>query len=120
LYGDGEVTGVLDWPGFAIGDPAFDVANSLVLMTIPAKHVAASMGDFPSVDWDLMAELYLDAYRAVRSLDDTYLDYYRARRCVMALAQGSEGQQVWQHPLIVKDLIACISEVTGVQISMPA
>jgi aminoglycoside phosphotransferase (APT) family kinase protein len=119
LYADGKVTGVLDWPGFAIADPVFDVANSIVLITISGKHLAASMGDFSFVDWDLMADLYLAAYRTHRSLDDTYLDYYRVRRCVMALIQGVEGQKVWQHPLIVRDLLAYILDVTGIQITMP-
>jgi aminoglycoside phosphotransferase (APT) family kinase protein len=120
LHADGKVTGVLDWPGFAIADPVFDVANSIVLITISGKHLAASMGDFSSVDWDVVVDLYLAAYRAHRPLDDTNLDYYRVRRCVMALVQGVEGQKVWQHPLIVSDLLAYILDVTGIQVAMPA
>ena len=119
LYQEGEITGVLDWPGFAIGDPVYDIANTIVIITISAKHLAGSMGEFSSVDWNLMADLYLSAYQAHRSLDDTYLDYYRVRRCVLALVQGIEGQQVWQHPLIVQDLLAFILEITGIQICMP-
>lgn len=119
LYADGKVTGVLDWPGFALADPAFDVANSIVIITIPGKHLAASMGDFSSVDWDLMVETYLAAYRTFRSLDDTHLAYYRARRCVKALVQGSEGQKAWQHPLIQRDLVGTIFDITGIQIVIP-
>jgi hypothetical protein len=70
--------------------------------------------------WDLVADLYLAAYRTHRSLDDTNLDYYRVRPCVMALVQGAEGQKVWQHPLIVRDLLATILDITGIQITMPA
>ena len=39
---------------------------------------------------------------------------------VLALVQGVEGQKVWQHPLIERDLLATIHDVTGVQVSMPA
>jgi aminoglycoside phosphotransferase (APT) family kinase protein len=120
LCAGGRVTGVLDWPGFAIADPVFDIANSLVLITVSSKHLTASMDGFSSVDWDLMADLYLVAYRTRRSLDDTDLDYYRVRRCMMALHQGVEGQKVWQHPLIVRDLLATILENTGIQITVPA
>jgi aminoglycoside phosphotransferase (APT) family kinase protein len=120
MYADGKVTGVLDWPGFAITDPVFDVANSIVIITIAAKHLAASMDGVPSVDWDLMADLYLAAYRTHGSLDDENLDYYKVRRCVMALVQGVEGQKVWQHPLIVRDLLAYILNSTGIRITMPA
>ena len=67
----------------------------------------------------LMVDLYLAAYRTHRPLDSTNLDYYRVRRCVMSLAQGAEGQKVWQHPLIVRDLLAYILDITGIQISMP-
>jgi len=37
-----------------------------------------------------------------------------------SLAQGVEGQKVWQHPLIVSDLLATILDITGIQIAMPA
>jgi aminoglycoside phosphotransferase (APT) family kinase protein len=120
LYADGKVTGVLDWGGFSIADPAYDVGNTVVLITIALKHLAASMDGLPPIDVDLMAELYLASYRAHRPLDSTNLDYYRVRRCVMSLAQGAEGQKVWQHPLIVRDLLADIHEVTGIQVSMPS
>jgi hypothetical protein len=38
----------------------------------------------------------------------------------MSLAQGAEGQKVWQHPLIVRDLLAYIHDIIGIQLSMPA
>jgi aminoglycoside phosphotransferase (APT) family kinase protein len=119
LYAGGKVTGVLDWPGFTVTDPVFDVANSIVIITIATKHLAASMDGVPSADWDLMADVYLTAYRAHRPLDETNLDYYRVRRCVMALIQGVEGQKIWQHPLIVRDLLTYILDMTGIQITMP-
>jgi hypothetical protein len=91
-----------------------------VLITVAFKHLAAAMDDLPPVDFDLMVELYLAAYRTHRPLDGTNLDYYRVRRCVMSLAQGAEGQKVWQHPLTVRDLLAYILDITGIQIIVPA
>ena len=119
LIQDGKVTGVLDWPGFKIADPVFDVANTIVLSTIPSKHVISSMGRFSSVDWESFVQLYLDAYRTQSHLDCEHLDYYRVRRCVDALIQGFEGQKIWQHPLIVKDLIEYIYKITNLEITMP-
>ena len=119
LVNEGQVTGVLDWPGFAIADPVFDVANTLVLITIPSKYLIASMEGFSSVNWDLAAELYLSAYQAQRDLDLTNMDYYRVRRCLMGLIQGVEGQKIWQHPLIVADLVGYIEKITGILIEMP-
>jgi aminoglycoside phosphotransferase (APT) family kinase protein len=120
LVDDGTVTGVLDWPGFAITDPVFDVANTLVLLTIPAKHLAASWEGFSSVDWDSVAELYVSAYRTQHHLDSTNIAYYKVRRCVAANIEGVDGQKVWQHPLIVNDLIEYIHQITGIQIIIPA
>jgi aminoglycoside phosphotransferase (APT) family kinase protein len=52
LVQGGMVTGVLDWPGFLIADPALDIANTIVLVSIPFKHLAPPLGlDFSSVDW---------------------------------------------------------------------
>ena len=120
MYADGQVTGVLDWGGFSIADPAYDIGSTIVLINVAFKHLAASMEGIAAVDYDLMVERYLDAYRAHRDLDNTYLDYYTIRRCVFSLVQGAEGQQVWQHPLIVRDLLENIRDVTGIQIAMPA
>ena len=119
MYADGRVTGVLDWPGFAIADPVFDIANSIVIITIATKHLASSIGNLSHIDWDVMANQYLAAYRAHRTLDDTNLNYYKVRRCVLALIQGIDGQKVWQHPLIVRDMIAYIYAVTGIRMKMP-
>ena len=120
LHDGGKVTGILDWGGLTLAEPAYDVGNTLVLISIPYKHVAPSMDGYASVDFDLMAERYLAAYRAQRPLDSTNLDYYRIRRCVRALVEGAEGQQVWQHPLIVRDLLAYIHNRAGVSVTMPA
>ncbi len=120
LIQDGKITGVLDWGGFLIADPALDIANTIVVTTIPSKHLASTVEqDFSSVDWEMVTELYLDAYRSQRLLDSTHLEYYRIMRSVNALIQGFEGQKVWQHPLIVKDLIEYIHKITEIRITMP-
>jgi aminoglycoside phosphotransferase (APT) family kinase protein len=117
---DGEVTGVLDWPGFLITDPVLDVANTVVLTTIPVKYLASTLSeDLSAVDWDMAAELYLSAYRKQKPLDGSRLEYYKVRRAVYALLQGVEGQKVWQHPRIVEDLIQFIQSVTKVRVEMP-
>jgi len=119
LVKGGAVTGVLDWAGFVIADPAFDVANTLVLITIPIKYLIDLPKDVSAVDWDLVAEQYLLAYQQHRELDRTNLDYYRVRRCLLALIEGSEGQMVWQHPMIVRDLLGYIQKITGIEIELP-
>jgi aminoglycoside phosphotransferase (APT) family kinase protein len=111
LVQDGEVTGVLDWPGFIVTDPLFDVANTIILTMISAKHILSL------TEWEIVIGMYLDAYRAQRPLDLKHLDYYKARRCIVALMEGADGHNVWQNPLIVRDLTACVHSVAGIRIT---
>ena len=120
LVDNGQVSGVLDWPGFAITDPVFDVANTIMLVTIPARIVSQSIEGFPPIDWDQLVEMYLSSYQTIKPLNKTNLAYYQVRRCAMALIQGIEGQQVWQHPMIVADMIRYIHSVTGILVAVPA
>ena len=121
LEKDGRVTGVLDWTSFHIADPCKDIADTIVMTTIPSKHLASSVlgPEFPSVDWEMISRLYLDEYRSHRLLDDTHIDYYRVNRCVNGLIWGFDGNVGWQHPLVVKDLVAYIHEITDIRIALP-
>lgn len=118
LVHEGTVTGVLDWPGFKIADPLYDIGTTIVLTSIAAKHLSAAMPEFSGVDWDAVVAGYLAAYRTQRTLDDTHLAYYRVRRCALALIEGVRGQKIWQHPLIVADVVEYIQGVTGTYIEM--
>ncbi|MFX0031006.1 MAG: phosphotransferase family protein [Candidatus Hermodarchaeota archaeon] len=116
LIQDGKVTGVLDWGNFLISDPILDIANTIVVITVAIKHFASVL--YPSVDWQLFVEEYLDAYRSKRILDCTHLDYYRVMKSVKSLIQASEGLKVWRHPLILKDLIEYIQKITEIQLTI--
>jgi aminoglycoside phosphotransferase (APT) family kinase protein len=110
LVQDGRVTGVLDWGGFMIADPSADVATTIVLTSISAKHILSLE------EWEPAVEMYLDAYQAQRPLDLSHLDFYRVRRCIIALVDGANGQAVWQHPGIVGDLLETVHAVTGIRV----
>jgi aminoglycoside phosphotransferase (APT) family kinase protein len=113
LVQDGQVTGVVDWPGFMVADPVLDIANTIMLSMIPAKHLLSVP------DYDKFPEMYLGAYRAHRPLDFMYLDYYRARRCIIALLEGARGHQVWQMPAVVEDLVEQVHNATGIRMTPP-
>lgn len=117
LIKDGAVSGVIDWPGFAIADPIMDVAATLILATVPMKHLAPQLGlDFTADDAEPFVQGYLAAYESVRPLDRTNLAYYQVFRAVKALIEGIEGQEVWQHPAVVGDLVSFIEDVTAIHI----
>lgn len=114
---DGErVTAVLDWPNFLLADPVLDVATTLLLTTIAAKHAASVFPGLAGVDWDEVGKRYLEAYQAERELDLTHLPYYQARRAAHALLEGERGQAIWQQPEVVAELMALIQDVTGINL----
>lgn len=120
LMQNDKVTGVLDWGNFLIADPAWDIATTFVLITIHIKHLFKELNlPFHSVDWEMAANQYLEAYKSERILDTTRLDYYKVMRCVSDLIHGFEGQETLRHPLIVKDMIDYIHKITEIRIKMP-
>ncbi|MEZ4679169.1 MAG: phosphotransferase family protein [Caldilineaceae bacterium] len=114
-----EVTAVLDWPGFLIADPVLDVATTLLLITIPAKHAAATLPGMEHVNWDQVGQLYLAAYQTGYPIDLTHLPYYQARRAAHALLEGARGQVVWQQPGVIGDLLELLRKITGIQVVVP-
>ena len=110
LVRDGEVAGVLDWSDAIVGDPALDVACTMLLMRVFGRHVLS-----PS-EADRAAEKYLESYPAPRPFDPDRLDYYRIRRCLIGLMDGAEGQAAWRRPSIARELAADVLRVTGLAV----
>ena len=119
LIENDEVTGIVDWSGFLIADPAFDVATTVVIFSISAKHHIAA-GMTPPVDLDQVVLEYLAAYEAVRELDHARLDYYRALRCLASLLRAAEGNAPWHVPGMTEDMVDVVREVSGLTLEVPA
>ena len=108
-----EVSGVLDWPAFFVGDRAADVASTM-LYSVPARHLLSVPEPERTFD------RYLEAYRLRTPVDPQRVDYYLVRRCVIGLVHGVNGRALWQHPLIVRDILAIVERITGIRVSAPA
>jgi aminoglycoside phosphotransferase (APT) family kinase protein len=113
LVKDGIITGVLDWGQFIVGDPAMDVAFTSWVTSIPLKVIA----DFNT---EHITEMYLDSYRAIRTLDETNIAYYKSLRSVQSLIEGAQGHSFLALPEVVELVVASIYEVTGVKIIAPS
>lgn len=121
LMDDGRVSGVIDWPDFCIGDAALDVANTHWILSLLYKRQAAKLDPgLASIDWDLFAQRYLEAYRTKLPVADSKLDYFRVLRCMKAIGAGFRGQELFRDPLIVKEIVRCIREITGMLLTPPA
>ena len=110
LVKDGNVTAVLDWPGFLIGDAVMDVAFTIVLCTIAAKVL------LPTKNWAEIIPKYLEAYRSERSLNMAHLDYYRMLRCVTAFVNGAEGQEAWRSLPALKSLTEHVHDIAKIRV----
>ena len=86
LVRGGEITGILDWANFGIGDPMSDVACTLLLLTIYGRHV------HDLAEADRFGSAYARAYAARRRLDRDRLDYHRVRHAVTTLVNGADGR----------------------------
>jgi aminoglycoside phosphotransferase (APT) family kinase protein len=110
LAKDGEVTAILDWSSCIVGDPAADVASTLVIFNAATKHI------IPSFDSKIEIKKYLDAYRGVRDLNEQHLGYYQIFGCILRLFAGGF---IWTQPPIQKELINIIYEATKIHVEVP-
>ena len=107
---DGDVTGILDWSNFMIGDPMMGLGFTISLFTSTSGLMV------PKEELEREIERYFSEYSKVRPIDYTNLDYYRAFRLAMAYIEGLDGQEWWQQPQIVKNIAAELKEFTGVTV----
>jgi len=103
---DGKISGVLDWSGFMIEDPALDVGFTKVLGTIAAPLI------WPEIDWLRLVERYYEGYLAKNPVDIQCVRYYEAFRLLQAMVEGLMGHDAWSQPLIFSELTRSFKEKT--------
>jgi len=108
LVTHGEVSGVLDWSGFLVADPAYDVAITKFLGRLMFSSVCPQ---FP--------HLYYDQYLKASPVDAARVEYYEAFRCLWTLLEGAEGHSGWSQPEVMVELSELFQTITRVRISLP-
>ena len=129
MVNNGEVTGVIDWPGAAFADPELDVATTLVLIKVAAGQVEPQARPI----LEPFANQYLEAYRGLARLDLEKVRYYEAMRCFRAFTRGSavhtpgidpalqpRDQYPWGGDYAMRALRARLQEITGVELPLPS
>ena len=114
LAKDRAVSAILDWSCCQIGDPAMDVASTLVVFNAATKHL------IPLFDSNIETQKYLDAYKSGRDLDEQYLEYYQVLGCAIALFAGTNGVLVWTQPPIQNELINIIYDFSKIHVEVPS
>lgn len=112
LVKDGEVTAILDWSGFMVGDPMYGLGWTKGLL------IAAGKPELSEDVFNQFIQMYTDAYESIHPIDYRKMEYYAVYRLVRALVEGKEGQEVWTRPVIVNNIIKEIKEMTGILVQI--
>ena len=113
LAKDGEVTAILDWSSCRVGDPAADVASTLVIFNAATKHI------IPAFDSKIETQKYLDAYRGERDLNEQHLGYYQVLFSALRLFIGTKEVAVWAQLPIRNELINIIYDLSKIHVEVP-
>ena len=116
LVAKGKVTGILDWTSFLFSSPAYDIARTVMIYSIAAKHMPILEAD---VDWNDWVERYLAEYQKNRLANLESLEYYITLHCIVSLVYGFGGVDFWRQPQIENGLIERIRNVSGIEVSVP-
>jgi aminoglycoside phosphotransferase (APT) family kinase protein len=112
LVKDGKVSTILDWSGFMVGDPMYDLGWTKALLLATAKH------ETPPEVLDRFIEVYMESYESISPIDYEKLDYYVVYRLVRALFEGKEGQVYWTKKEIVDNITGVLKEMTGIKVHL--
>jgi aminoglycoside phosphotransferase (APT) family kinase protein len=120
------ITGVVDWSQVIVGDPALDVGyTKMALETVPLELP-------PFLRWlarpiaRVVSHNYMRSYLKERSVRPEAVAYFGILRALFALAgigarrvSGSSEPDVWDNPAGVRNLIARVRSVTGIDVRLP-
>lgn len=112
LVKDGEVTAILDWSGFMVGDPMYGLGWTKALF------VATRKTELSDDVFNQLLQMYIDAYESIHPIDYQKMEYYVVYRLVRALIEGLEGQEIWTQPIIVNNIIKEIKDMTGILVQI--
>lgn len=126
------VSGVVDWSLVTVADPAFDVANTKLLLEIAPLELPLVLDWLANVLRPILARRYYDAYRRQRPVDSEAIRYYEALRCTFELVWVAErrladagvieprsGPNPWGAPRPTNRLIAHFRKISGITLTLP-
>ncbi len=119
---DGRLSGVIDWAGAAIAEPAYDLAGLRVIALHADPGMPAWARGPASLVSRLMVRHYMKVYRAASALDTRNLPYYEAIRLLSALAfageQRPQAGNPWNAPHTVATLLRQFERISGLRLGL--
>jgi len=112
LVDHGEISAVLDWSGFCIGEPELDVANTKSKLTCIAPSA------FPDIDWMQFINRYYECYLNEWSLDQGKVEYYEAAYCLrlLVLTEMGFGERIPSLQKVEERIINRFKKITGINL----
>lgn len=112
LIDKGKVTGVLDWSSNRIEDPCYDIATTIIDLSLLAPIIAPQFGDVLN---EKVSDEYLDYYQEENFVDQAKLEYYQAFKCLMTMVEHEISVNVWHTPGILEAVIDRFKVITGIE-----
>ena len=112
LIDEGKVSGVLDWSLNRLEDPCFDIATTIINMSINGPIIAPQFGD---VFNEKVSDEYLDYYQEENPVDPVKLEYYEAFKCLMTMVEYDVSVNVWHTPGVLEAVINCFKIITVIE-----
>jgi aminoglycoside phosphotransferase (APT) family kinase protein len=109
LIDQGKISAVLDWQGWKLGEPEFDVTNTMIKL-----HCIASVL-VPKYDWSTLLKRYVAEYHRISPLDTEKLRYYQAVWCIRFFVMILALPRV-NHPQIRQRLLNHFKAIAGIEI----
>jgi aminoglycoside phosphotransferase (APT) family kinase protein len=123
LMDGGRVTGVIDWTGVTIGDPALDLGFTLAQIAVAPIEVPAVMQPIFRAIMNAAGRRYCRAYGRGLALDGKALRYYQVFGCMDQLTWACEGlvhgyqsRAFWSASGIAR-LVSHIRSLTGIKLA---
>ncbi|MHA1939008.1 MAG: phosphotransferase, partial [Candidatus Thorarchaeota archaeon] len=110
LIDQGKISAVLDWQGFRLGEPEFDVMNTMMKLQCLASVLA------PQYNWSTLLKRYVADYHQISPLNADKLPYYQAVWCLYFYIQITGGLPRVNRPQIRKNLLGHLQVITGIEI----
>jgi len=111
LVDQGKISAVLDWSGFKVWEPEYDVAHTIIVWTCVGPSV------FPNIDWNQFVNRYYECYLSEYPLNQARVEYYKAWRCIFFIfAFEGMGVEVFGRSGVQERLVQRFQEITGIEL----
>ena len=112
LVDQGEISAVLDWQAWCLGEPEYDVTSTMVKL-----HCLASV-ILPQYDWAVLVKRYVADYHRRYPLDYDKLRFYQAAWCLRLYVVVTAEFSNVNHPQIRRCLLDQFTAITGTTLAV--